>query len=113
MYSVGDYLQNASNKYKDKIAIIEENKKITYEDFNKYSSIIGSYIGEKIFNEPVIVFMDKGIDALITFFGIIYAGCYYSLINPELPEIRIKQIIKTLKSKVVITNEENYDLEDI
>ncbi len=110
MYSVGDYLQNASNKYKDKIAIIEENKKITYEDFNKYSSIIGSYIGEKIFNEPVIVFMDKGIDALITFFGIIYAGCYYSLINPELPEVRINNIKNTFKASLVITNQKYYAL---
>ncbi len=110
MYNVVDYLENSLKKYKNKIAIIEEDKKITYAEWVHFSKRVGSYLGSKYFNEPIIIFMDKGIDALISFFGVIYAGSFYSLINPELPEIRIKQINETLKSKVVITNEENYDL---
>lgn len=109
MYNIVDYLENSSKKFKNKIAIIEEDKKITYSDLNDYSKIVGSYIGQKQFNKPVIVFMDKGIDTLIAFFGTIYAGCYYSLINPDLPEVRIRQIKETLNSKIVITNSEYYD----
>ncbi len=108
MYNVIDYLESSSKLYKDKIAIIEEDKKITYEELNNYSKIVGTYIGKKVFNEPIIIFMDKGIDALISFFGTIYGGCFYSLINPELPENRILQIKNTLCSKIVITSEENY-----
>jgi len=54
-----------------------------------------------------MIFMDKGIDTLISFFGTIYSTCFYSLINPELPESRIEQIKTTLNSKYVITND-NY-----
>ncbi len=110
MYNVIDYLKKSSELYKDKIAVIEEDKKITYEDFNKYSKIVGSYIGSRIFNEPVIIFMDKGIDTLISFFGTIYAGCFYSLINPELPEARVLQIRDTLNAKIVITDSEHYEM---
>lgn len=110
MYNVIDYLKNSSKKYPHKIAIIEENKQITYKDFDNYSQIVGSYIGQKAFNEPIIVFMDKGIDTLIAFFGVIYAGCFYSLVNPELPMARIKQIKDTIKAKIVITNKEYYNL---
>ncbi len=110
MYNVVDYLENTTKKYEDKIAVIEEKNKITYKDFSNYSKIVGSFIGSKVFNEPIIIFMDKGIDALISFFGCIYAGCFYTLINPELPSIRINHIKDTINSKIVITNDENYEL---
>lgn len=111
MYNVIDYLKNASINFKDKIAIIEEDKKITYKDFNEYSKKGGSNIaGRGIFNEPIIVFMDKGIDTLIAFFSIIYSGNYYTLINPELPQARITQIKETINSKCVITDDEHIEI---
>ena len=109
MYNIIDYLEKSNKKYKDKIAIILEDKKISYEDLTNYSKRVGSYLGKIIFNEPIIVFMDKGIDALISFFGIVYASCFYTMINPELPESRIMSIKKTINSKMVITDDDNYE----
>ncbi len=105
MNNVIEYLENTSLKHKNKIAVIEENKTINYYNLNKYSKIIGTFITEKKhFNEPIIVFMDKGINTLISFLGIIYSGCYYTLLNPEFPENRIQQIKSVINSKVVITD---------
>lgn len=109
--NVIDYLENSSKKYKNKIAVICEEEKITYSNLNKFSLNVGSFFANNnIFNEPIIIFMDKGIDTLISFLGSAYAGCYYSLINPELPENRIIQIKNVIKSKHVITNTENFEL---
>lgn len=109
MRLVLDYLEEATKKNKNKVAIIEENKKITYKDLLSSSKRVGSYLLDCVnINDPVIVFMDKGIDTLEVFFGILYAGGCYSLINPELPLSRLKVINDVLKSSVVITNEENY-----
>ena len=111
MYSVIEYLEDSVRKHAKKIAVIEEDKKITYSDLNKYSKRIGSFIAKnKIFNEPIIIFMDKGIDTLISFLGTIYSGCFYSLINPEFPESRIVQIRDVIKSKLVITDENHLDI---
>lgn len=111
MYNVIEYLETSASKYKNKIAVIEEDKKITYHELNRYSKNIGSYFAfNSIFNEPIIIFMDKGIDTLISFFGVIYSGCYYTLVNPELPEIRINQIKDTIKSRYVITDDKHIDL---
>lgn len=111
MQSVLNYLKSSANKFKNKIAVIEENKNITYEDLNNLSKKVGTYLIEReAFNEPIIIFMDKGINALISFFGSIYSGCYYSMINTELPESRIDQIKKTLKSRFVITDDEHLNL---
>lgn len=111
MNSVLYYLEQTTKKYKDKIAIIEEEKSITYEKLTKYSMIVGSYYAEKkYFNKPVIIFMDKGIDTLISFFGVVYAGCFYSLINPDLPENRINHIKETLHAGYVITDDDHYEI---
>ena len=107
MYNIISYLENSAKLHRNKTAIIEVDKKISYSDLNKYSKIVGSYFAsQNTFNEPIIIFMDKGIDTLISFFGVIYSGCFYTLINPELPEVRIEQIRDTIKSKYVITNDE-------
>lgn len=111
MYNVIDYLKDASVKYSDKIAIIEEDKKITYKEFNDYSRCGGTYLAsKKLFNNLIMVFMDKGIDTLITFFSIVYSGNYYTLLNPELPQNRLTQIKETSGSKILITDDEHMEL---
>ncbi len=110
MYNVIDYLENSLNKFPHKIAVIEEDQQITYQELGNLSQRVGTYIAKNNFNEPIIIFMDKGINALVSFMASIYAGCYYTLINPELPLNRITHIQETIKAKLVITNEQYSDL---
>ena len=111
MYNVIDYLENSVKINGEKTAVIEEDKKVTYSQLQKYSKSVGSYfIGRGLFNKPVVVFMDKGINTLISFFGAVYAGCFYSLVNPEFPESRIEQIKNTINSAYVITDDTNIAL---
>ena len=51
MYNVIDYLEASAKNYKDKIAVIEEDKKITYNELNIYCKKGGSYLADKTFNE--------------------------------------------------------------
>ena len=111
MYNVIDYLEEDSIKYKDKTAVIYEDKSLTYNELNELSKKGGSYFIDKgLFNELIPVFMDKNIDTLISFFSSIYAGCYYSLINPEFPKNRIMDIIDTINPKYIITDSSHMDL---
>ena len=73
MYNVIDYLKSSAEKYGNKIAIIEEDKSITYSDFNDRCKKVGTFLGSRsFFNEPIIIFMDKGIDTLTAFFGAVW-----------------------------------------
>lgn len=110
MKSVLDMLENSANMYSNKIAVTYIDRSITYKELLDNSKLIGSNLCKYIsINDPVIVFMDKGIDTLSIFFGILYAGGCYSLVNPDFPSIRIKQINEVLESNVIITNKDNYD----
>ena len=111
MKTVLEFLEESCKKNKNKIAVIEEDKQITYEELLIKSKIVGTNLIEKIkINDPVAVFMDKSIETLETFFGVVYAGGCYSLVNPEFPKGRIEQITEVLESNVIITNNEFLNL---
>lgn len=92
-----------------KTAVILEDYKINYETLLNNSKRVGTNLANIVSNnDPVVIFMDKGINALYSFFGALYSGGCYSLVNTEFPNIRIKQICEVLQSKIVITDDENY-----
>ncbi len=104
------YFEKTCLNKSGKTAVICQDKNISYMGLLENSKKIGSFFLKYVSNnEPVIVFMDKGIDALESFFGILYAGGCYSLTNPDFPDIRIRQIKDILQAKTVVTDTENYD----
>ncbi len=107
---VFSYLEDTCMKYKDKIAVKYKDEYLTYNDFLTNVYVVGTNLSKDVINnEPIVVFMDKGINSLESFFGILYSGGCYSLINPEFPDDRIKQIKEVLKVKKIITCEKYYE----
>lgn len=110
--SITDYLDVTCNKYPDKIAFAEnENVFITYKDFVLESKRIGSNIIEKykLFKMPIIVFIDKSINTLLSMFGILYSGNFYTVVDVTSPKNRIDSIISTLNPVLIITDNKNID----
>lgn len=108
MNSILDYLEQTSKKYPDKTAVIDENHSCTYYELKCRAREIGTYLGRTGNSaKPVAVFMDKSVKTLQAFLGIVYSGGFYTLIDPEFPTERIKQILKVLKPQTVLTLKEN------
>ena len=109
MKNVLEYLENSTLRQKDRIAVIEEDKKITYYELLMNSKRVGSGLTKHITsNKPIPVFMEKGINVLCAFFGVVYAGCPYVLLNPELPHARLIEITNIIENEVLITDNEHY-----
>ena len=110
MKTVLEYLENSSKEYSEKIAVIDENGKYTYKELEETSKKIGSALSQKVApKNPVPVLMEKGREALSTFFGVAYTGCFYVLLNPDLPKVRLEQIINVLEAKYIITDKEHFE----
>lgn len=93
MKNVLEYLENISNDNK----VIDKNGSITYKDLQVVSKKIGSGLAKYVKNnDPVPVYMEKGISCLEVFMGSLYAGGFYSLLNAGLPKMRLEQIISVL-----------------
>lgn len=110
MKNVLEYLENSAALYPDKTAARDDKTEITYFELLSRAREIGSHVaGICPVRQPVVVFMEKSVEALSLFMGIAYAGDFYVLIDPSFPLQRIKQILSVLEPKLVITVSDNVE----
>ena len=105
--NVAEYLINAAKKYPDKVAIRDEKREITFLELDKQARCIAGLIEETfgtMRNEPIAVYMEKGINCIVAFMGIVYSGNFYSPIDVHTPKERAVLILQTLKPVMVITD---------
>ena len=109
--NVLEYLEQAEKRFSNKIAVIDEHSQMTFSELLDASKRIGSALAEKIkIGNPVAVLSEKSISTLCAFFGIVEAGGFYVLLNPELPQYRLEQIQSVLQAEYIITDEEHKPL---
>lgn len=107
LYNILEFLEHSAALHPHKTAVVDEYKSCNYEELLDYSCRIGSALSYRIKkSSPIIVYMEKGVDTICSFFGILYAGGFYALLNPELPKPRLEHIQSVLQSKFVITNKQ-------
>ena len=103
MKNVLEYLEQSAQKYPDKIAVKDTACAYTYEQLWKKARHIGSRLTKHTTpNHPVCVFADKSADTLAVFFGIVYAGCFYTLVDPSFPEARIRSMLSVLEPDMIV-----------
>lgn len=110
--NVLEYLEESAGRYPEQTAVIEENGCCSYRELLLNSKAVGSFLADQVSlqkNTPVGVYMEKGIHALYAFFGTVYAGGFYCLLNPELPESRLCQILSVLHPFVIVTDDVHYE----
>ncbi|MDR1549708.1 MAG: amino acid adenylation domain-containing protein [Hungatella sp.] len=107
MRNVLEYLEHSAGIYPEKIAAQDLKKSCSYKELLLNAKRIGSFLsGFESPGSPVVVFMDKSAEALTSFMGIVYAGCFYVLISPAQPAARIRQILHVLNTGSIITMED-------
>ncbi len=105
---ITDYLDAINEKYKNKVAVIEKGKTVTYEDLKISSKKVAtSIINNNLFNKPIAIFIDKSINLLSSMLGVTYSGNFYTVIDVNMPINRIETIFNTLKPELVITDNKN------
>ena len=100
-------LENSTAAFPDKTAVTENDRHLTYAELTDRSRRAGSALSSYVTcGHGVGVYMEKGIDALCAFFGTVYAGGFYTMLNTELPDQRLSQIYSVLQAKAVITTDQ-------
>lgn len=110
MTNVLEYLEHAAKRSPSKTAVQDPDKSCTYAELLQSAQAVGSAVcGLVPPRSPVIVFTEKSVDALTAFMGIVYAGCFYVMVNPEHPASRIAQILSVTDARLVLTDEAHMD----
>lgn len=100
------YLEKSANKWANKIAIVDDKNSLTFAQWNQLSRNIGTAIIQKTnssLRKPVLVFVDRRIEGLVGFMGVVQSGNFYVPIDCKMPDQRVKLISDVLKPIAAIT----------
>ena len=103
--NVLQFLETDARLYSDKTALEDEIKSITYSEFETAAKKIGSFIAGKTnatTNSPVAVLIDRNIESIVAFMGVVYSGNFYVPIDASMPTERIRLIFDTLNPIIII-----------
>lgn len=110
MKNILEYLEQSTIAFPEKIAFTDENSEITYFDFTEKSKAIGTYLSKlQSKSAPIAVYMDKSVENLVAFIGVVYSGNFYVVIDSQMPIDRINTIFKTLSPVAVLTDENHQE----
>lgn len=104
-----DFLEKTSKKYPEKIAIVENEKKITFKELKTNALKISIQLPPKIKNQPIVIFLPKGITAVECYLGVLYSGNFYVPVDIKSPEQRLRKIFKDLNPRAILTNNINIE----
>ena len=104
------YLDQMAKRYPDKIAVDDTQQTLTFKQLQcRALHFAGCIAKHGLLNRPIVVFMQKGCDMVMSFAAINYSGNFYVPIDIKSPDSRIKNIFDSLQSKIALTNSANYE----
>lgn len=108
MTNILEYLERSAQLYPEKPALVDEQQSITFAQALENSRRVGSSLALSLTKgQPVAVYMEKSVENLCAFWGIVYAGGFYVSFNTQLPTSRLQQMQSVLQAPFVITDEEH------
>lgn len=106
---VTDYLDNTVLKMPNKVAYADDKREVSFCMVQNEAYQLATVLNKsEYFKKPVVVYLDKSVECLISFLGIAYSGNFYSPIDTKMPESRIEKIICTLSPVAVVTDNAHY-----
>ena len=102
------YLEETAVRLPDKLAFSTGKEGMTFSELQRASASVGSrLLHEGASDEAVLIFMDKHPRTLASFFGAIYAGCFYVCLDEKMPEARMRAIIENVSPRFLISDKKN------
>lgn len=89
----------------ERIALFDQDKTMTYGELHERSNRVAHFLHEQGVgrNQLVAIMMERGIDLMVSLYGILKAGAAYVPIDPEYPVDRIEYMIHDSNSHVIIS----------
>ena len=107
MKNVLEWLEGSAERFPDKTAVADGDTALSYTALLARARALGTALcrsGNR--NSPAVVLLPRCTDALAAMLGIVYSGNFYVVLDAEMPEERMRAIVKKLDPIVIVTNEE-------
>ena len=108
-------------KYPDKVAVIFENRKMTYRELDEKSNILAMTLKENGANPKIIIgiCVNRSLELAVGLIAILKINCAYLPIDPEYPEDRIEYMLSDSNAQILLANKrtekviKNFDIKKI
>lgn len=109
MKNILEFLEQTEEKYPEHIAVEDDERRLNWCELRELSWRIGSFLC-KICDagKPVAIVAEKNVFTLAAMLGTVYAGCFYTIVDPFFPGQRIQDIFTVLKPEAVLVQNERY-----
>lgn len=99
------WLDKSADKFPDKPAFVDEHKTVTFSELRQRAMALATQMIRKgLFKRPVVVYLEKGVDVLVSFMGAAYSCNFYSPIDIDMPVSRVNKILEVLQPSLVVTS---------
>lgn len=105
IYNVLSYLENTARRFPDKTALADDKTAVTFAQWLSMARAIGTHVAHqtKAVRRPVLVFVDRKVECLVGFMGVVESGNFYVPIDNKMPSERIRLIVDVLDPVAAIT----------
>lgn len=101
------WLDRTADRLPDKTAFADEKKEITFRELRRQAMALATQmLTRTLFKRPVVIYLEKGVDVLVSFMGAAYSCNFYSPIDIDMPASRVNKILEVLQPALVITTAE-------
>ncbi|EOP94530.1 amino acid adenylation domain-containing protein [Bacillus cereus VD140] len=109
-YPVGtihELFEEQVKKTPNHIAVVFEEKQLTYEELNKKANKLARTLREKgvVQNSIVAIMVDRSVEMIVGILGVLKAGGAYLPIDPDYPTERIEFMLEDSNADIIITQE--------
>lgn len=104
--TIATLFEEQVEKTPDNIAVVFEDKKLTYKDLNKKSNSLAHYLHSNGIEKGSVVgiMMNRSLEMIISILAIIKSGGTYLLIDNNLPRDRIEYMLNNCNAKMLLTD---------
>lgn len=105
MRSVLEFLDRSEERTPDKVVFSDTDRSVTYRELKAVSRRIGSALAAKLnaVNSPVAVLIDRNVESLCAFMGIVASRNFYVPIDVSQPVQRVRTILGQMQPAALIS----------
>ncbi|MCI8326234.1 MAG: amino acid adenylation domain-containing protein [Lachnospiraceae bacterium] len=111
MKNILDYLEKTEQQYPNATAVDDGSLRLTWKELADQSRRIGTTFAKKVKpGKPVVILAEKSSITLAAMFGVVYAGCFYVIVDPAQPLARIQEMFQVLEPELVVVNDKSREI---
>jgi amino acid adenylation domain-containing protein len=105
--SIHEIFQHQAERLREKVAISERGRQLTYGELNRSANRVASYLKERGVGVETFVglCMERSIEMVIAMLGVLKAGGAYVPLDPTYPKQRLEFMLEDAKPSVIICQE--------